>query len=140
MIKFQKLIPVYLIILITLISVSFIKADDPSAIHVWEMKEIKLKAEKNYENYYTEVECWIQLKGPDFSKRVYGFWDGGNNFAVRIVAIKPGNWKWESGSNQPDDRGLNNHRGEFTAIEWSKEEIDDVVGYLNSHYYKFTAK
>ena len=124
MIKFQKLIPVYLIILITLISANFIKADDPSAIHVWEMKEIKLKAEKNYENYYTEVECWIQLKGPDFSKRVYGFWDGGNNFAVRIVAIKPGNWKWESGSNQPDDGGLNNHKGEFIAIEWSREEIE----------------
>ena len=25
-------------------------------------------------------------------------------------------------------------------LQWSKEEIDDVVGYLNSHYYKFTAK
>ena len=80
MIKFQKLIPIYIIVLITIFSANFIKADNPSKVHTWEMKEIKLKAEKVYENYYTDVECWVELKGPGFSKRVYGFWDGDNNF------------------------------------------------------------
>lgn len=124
MIKFPKLTLLSIIILITAIPINFLLAGDSSEIHVWEMKEIKLKAEKNYENYYTEVECWIELKSLDFSKRIYGFWDGSNNFTVRIVATKPGEWQWESGSNQLDDNGLNNHRGEFTAIEWSKEEIE----------------
>ena len=91
--------------------------------HIWEMNEIKLKAEKTYNNYYADVDCWVELKGPGFSKRVYGFWDGGNNFKVRIVATKPGKWEWISGSNQPDDDGLNNHSGKFTAIDWTKEEI-----------------
>ncbi|MEJ2505415.1 MAG: DUF5060 domain-containing protein, partial [Ignavibacteriaceae bacterium] len=124
MIKILKQISPYIVILISLIPVSFIKADNPSEIHVWEMKEIKLQAEQTYDNYYTEVECWVELKGPDFSKRVYGFWNGDNNFAVRIVATKPGKWEWVSGSNQPDDKGLNNHKGEFTAVEWNESEIE----------------
>ncbi|MFO7445259.1 MAG: DUF5060 domain-containing protein [Ignavibacteriaceae bacterium] len=105
--------------------VDFLKADAPADIHVWEMKEILLKAEKNYSNFYTDVICWVELKGPDFAKRVYGFWDGGNNFKVRIAATHPGTWSWESGSNQPDDKGLNKHSGRFTAVEWSDKEKEE---------------
>jgi hypothetical protein len=124
MIKLLKLISPIIIILISLIPTNLLKADNPSKVHVWEMKEIRLKTDKTYDNYYTDVICWVELKGPDFSKRVYGFWDGDNNFVIRVVATKPGNWEWVSGSNLPDDNGLNNHKGEFTAIKWSKEEIE----------------
>jgi hypothetical protein len=86
------------------------------------MKEIELKAEKTYQNCYTDVDCWVELKGPGFSKRVYGFWDGENNFKIRVAAVHPGEWGWESSSNQPDDDGLNNHSGQFTAVEWTEEE------------------
>ncbi len=98
------------------------KAENTLNIHTWEMHEIVLKAEKEYKNYYTEVTCWVDLEGPDFSKRIYGFWDGGNIFIVRIVATKSGLWKWESGSNQADDNGLNNHSGEFYATDWTDRE------------------
>ena len=94
----------------------------PTVIHTWEMHEIILKAENKYKNYYTDVTCWVELKGPGFSKRVYGFWDGDNIFIIRIVATKPGKWQWTSGSNQPDDNGLNNHQGELDAINWTEEE------------------
>jgi hypothetical protein len=124
MMKLLKLISPIIIILISLILTNFLKADSPSKVHVWEMKEIRLKTDKTYDNYYMDVICWAELKGPDFSKRVYGFWDGDNNFVVRVVATKPGKWEWVSGSNLPDDNGLNNHKGEFTAIKWSKEEIE----------------
>jgi hypothetical protein len=97
-------------------------AKSSSDIHVWEMKEVILKAEKDYENYYTDVKCWIDLQGANFSKRVYGFWDGDNVFVVRFVATEPGKWKWKSGSNQPGDKGLNNHNGEFQAFTWTEEE------------------
>ncbi|MBY0411149.1 MAG: DUF5060 domain-containing protein, partial [Burkholderiaceae bacterium] len=55
-------------------------------IHTWQMQEIVLLAEKPYPNYYTDVDIWVQLKGPGFDKRVYGFWDGENRFVVRVVA------------------------------------------------------
>ncbi len=91
-------------------------------IHPWEMQEIVLLAEKHYENYYTDVDMWVQLKGPGFDKRVYGFWDGENRYVVRMVATMPGEWTWHSASNHPDDAGLNGRSGTFTAIEWSARE------------------
>jgi len=91
----------------------------------WEMVEITLEAGKEYSNYYTDVTCWLELKGPDFSKRIYGFWYGGNTFKIRIVATKPGKWYWQSFSNQPDDNGLNNKQGEFEATGWSGKELEN---------------
>ncbi len=92
------------------------------SVRTWEMQEIVLEAEGKYDNYYTEVTCWIDLKGPDFDKRVYGFWDGGNIFKIRVVATKPGKWTWESGSNQQNDMGLIDKSGEFIATEWTEDQ------------------
>ncbi len=119
--KHQNLLT-FCIICAFIVNVGVNAAETPSDIHVWEMKQISLNAEKDYENYYTDVTCWVELKGPNFSKRIYGFWDGGNCFVVRMVATEPGNWQWTSGSNQPEDEGLNNHSGEFTAVDWTKGE------------------
>ena len=91
-------------------------------IHPWQMQEIILLAEKQYENYYTDVDVWVQLKGPGFDKRVYGFWDGDNRYVVRVVATAPGEWTWRSASNHADDAGLNNQSGAFTATAWSARE------------------
>jgi len=110
------------LILVMVVALKPLYAESPFNIHVWEMKEVILKAEKNYDNYYRDVQCWIDLKGPDFSKRIYGFWDGNNVFIVRFIATKPGKWKWKSGSNHKNDKGLNNHTGEFNAVAWTREE------------------
>jgi hypothetical protein len=93
----------------------------PSA-HVWELQEITLKAQRDYARPYVEVECWVELRGPGFARRVYGFWDGGDVFRVRVVAIAPGAWTWTSGSNQPADAGLNGKSGGFSAREWTEDE------------------
>lgn len=97
-------------------------SDNP---HVWEMQEITLRAEMSYDNYYKDVTVWVDLKGPDFSKRIYGFWDGDNIFKVRIVANRPGQWEWVSGSNQQADAGLNGKSGRFTALTWTETEIQE---------------
>jgi hypothetical protein len=86
---------------------------------VWEKVEITFHAEKSYENPYKEVEVWVDLKGPGFDKRCYGFWDGDDVFRVRVLASAPGTWNWRSGSNKKD-RGLNSKRGSFEAVEWSE--------------------
>ncbi|HVO72561.1 MAG TPA: DUF5060 domain-containing protein [Ignavibacteriaceae bacterium] len=131
MISLIKILPLRFISVITLISIISlilpisIKAEDEDVkIHLWELYEISLKSAKTYENPYTDVDCWVELKGPDFSKKVYGFWDGGNNFKIRITATKPGKWEWRTGSNHPDDIGLNDQTGTFNAVEWTEEEKD----------------
>ena len=92
--------------------------------HVWEMQEIILQAQHDYANPYVDVQCWIELKGPGFDKRVYGFWDGGRTFRIRFVATAPGEWTWRTGSNQPDDAGLNAGAGALRALPWTQSEIE----------------
>jgi hypothetical protein len=91
-------------------------------IHVFEIKEIVLTAENQYENPYTAVDCWVDLKGPGFNKRVYGFWDGGQIFKVRLAATNPGEWSWVSGADPSADAGLNGQSGSFNAINWTEKE------------------
>ena len=86
------------------------------------MQEITFSAVADYANPYADVVVWVTLEGPGFSKRVYGFWDGGRSFKVRVAATAPGEWHWASGSNQPDDAGLNDKRGAFLALAWSEDE------------------
>ena len=115
------LAPILFVISVTVISCHR-NPGPKEKLHTWEVFEITLLAEKEYSNFYKEVTCWVELEGPDFSKRIFGFWDGGNIFKVRVVATKPGKWNWKSSSNQPGDNGLNNKQGNFDAIEWSKSE------------------
>jgi hypothetical protein len=94
----------------------------PRVVRVWEKVEIELFSERPYDNPYADVDVWVTLTGPGCSRRVYGFWDGGNAYRVRILAPAPGEWQWESDSS-PHDPGLAGHRGGFTASRWTEEEI-----------------
>jgi len=89
--------------------------------HVWEKVEITLLAERLYEDAYNDVDVWVDLRGPGFEKRCYGFWDGGRLFRVRVLATRPGDWTWRSGSNQ-EDSGLNGKLGRFTAVDWTESQ------------------
>ncbi len=88
---------------------------------MWEKQEIVLTSERTFPNPYTDVTVWVDLTGPGFNKRVYGFWNGGNEFCVRVVATAPGAWRWRSGS-EPADAGLAGKTGTFEAIEWTEAE------------------
>jgi hypothetical protein len=96
-------------------------ATPPPPTHVWEKQELTFAAARTYTNAYTDATIWVDLTGPNFKKRVYGFWDGGQTFRVRLVATKPGTWKWRSGS-APQDAGLSGKSGTFEAVPWSETE------------------
>lgn len=89
--------------------------------HTWQKVEVELTAELEYSSPYLEVDVWVDLRGPGFSKRCYGFWDGGSTWRVRVMATSPGTWSWTSGSNR-DDAGLNGRTGSFEAIDWTESE------------------
>jgi hypothetical protein len=86
--------------------------------HVWEKVEITLVARAKYDNPYTGMTVWVDLKGPGFARRCYGFWDGGDTFRVRVMATGPGTWSWKSGST-PVDVGLEGVSGSFAAVDWT---------------------
>ncbi len=95
-----------------------------NSIHVWEKQELTFTAANSYKNAYTDVTVWVDLVGPGFNKRVYGFWDGGQTFHLRLVATQPGTWTWKSGST-PNDPGLAGKSGSFKAVEWTEAEKTD---------------
>jgi hypothetical protein len=111
--------------LLPLASAALVSSASPAApaetVHVWEKVEITLRAEGTPKNPYTDTKVWVDLKGPAFEKRCYGFWDGSNIFRVRVLATAPGAWSWQSGA-QPPDRGLAGITGAFTAIPWTAAE------------------
>src|SRR5436853_4425326 len=90
-------------------------------VHVWEKQELTFTSARSYTNPYTEVTLWVDLLGPGFHKRVYGFWDGGTTFRVRVLATAPGNWFWTAGSD-PSDTGFSGKSGSFTAVDWTEAE------------------
>ncbi|MGD0745094.1 MAG: DUF4038 domain-containing protein [Verrucomicrobiota bacterium] len=116
----MKMIPEILRLAAPLLMMGFAAAS-PAAVHVWEKQELTFSAARSYTNAYTDVTVWVDLTGPGFKKRVYGFWDGGSTFRVRLVATEPGAWRWRSGST-PSDPGLAGKRGSFTAVEWTEAE------------------
>src|SRR4051812_23898301 len=91
-----------------------------AAVHVWEKQGLTFTAARDYPNAYTDVTVWVDLTGPGFNKRVYGFWDGGRTFRVRVAATAAGVWKWRSGST-PSDPGLTG-TGTFEAAAWTDAE------------------
>jgi len=98
-------------------------AECTSSHHVWEQVEIRLTADKLTVDPYTEISVWVDLKGPEFAKRVYGFWDGGSDFCVRIVATAPGLWEWTSGASYKDEGLIQS--GQFEATEWTEAELEE---------------
>ena len=99
----------------------FVSVSAAAPVHVYEKVEITLTAAGKYANPYTDVEVWVELKGPHFNKRCNGFWDGGQTYRVRIAPVEPGAWTWVSGSN-PSDPGLAGKRGSFVGIPWTEAE------------------
>ena len=93
-------------------------------VHVWETQEIVLQSSREYANPYVDVQCWIDLEGPNQAAlRVHGFWDGERTFRIRFVATAPGEWRWRSRSNQPDDTGLNGGTGALRALPWAPAQV-----------------
>jgi Protein of unknown function (DUF4038)/Domain of unknown function (DUF5060)/Putative collagen-binding domain of a collagenase len=97
------------------------QADAAEKVHLWQKHELSFRSQRAFANPYTDATVWVDLEGPGFHKRVYGFWNGGREFCVRVVATAPGKWRWRSGS-EPYDAGLAGKQGELTAVEWSDEE------------------
>ncbi len=119
------------------------KTKPNSPIHVWEKLEIELQANNEYSNPYMDVDIWVDLQGPNYSQRVFGFWDGGNTYKIRFLAVEKDTWSYITHSNQ-DDFGLNGFFGEFEAIDWTANEKKEnrcrrgmVIATENGHAFQF---
>lgn len=81
-----------------------------------EPTDIRLRASRDYENPYREVEVTATFTGPEEERiSTRAFWDGGRDYTVRFTPTAPGEWRYETSSNVNDD-GLRTE-GELTVSE-----------------------
>lgn len=92
-------------------------------VKVWSKLDLAFTASKSFENAYADALIWVDLEGPGYSRRVYGFWNGGSEWIVRVLATAPGEWRWTSGS-APADIGLSGQSGSFVADAWSQQALE----------------
>ena len=127
-------------------------------VREWEVFELALKAKNQYENPYAAIpagkqEGLVQVsfsgtKGAaeGMNLRVFGFWDGGQNWKVRFAPPAAGTWEYKSTS---QDSGLNNVKGKLVVKEWqtkAKDENPTRRGFIHvmqegpqqGHFFKYT--
>ncbi|WP_375599108.1 DUF4038 domain-containing protein [Devosia sp. Naph2] len=95
-----------------------------SIVKVWSKLDLVFTANGTFGNAYADALLWVDLEGPGYSRRVYGFWNGGSEWVVRVLATAPGEWRWTSGST-PDDGGLSGQSGSFIAEPWEPEALEE---------------
>lgn len=100
----------------------------------WNIYEIELTAEKTYDNPYvgglpdtgknlvTVTFTGTSNVAEGMKYTVAGFWDGGQMWRVRFAPPVPGQWSYESISEDP---GLNGIRGSFFCTGWSEAEKEE---------------
>jgi hypothetical protein len=120
----QLIVSIYKHLLLAIVVAGSQSLIAQNVVHVWEKQELTFTAANTYKNAYTDVTVWVDLVGPGFNKRVYGFWDGGQLFHLRLVATQPGTWTWKSGSSL-EDPGLSGKSGSFKAVDWTDAEKTD---------------
>ena len=88
-------------------------------VEQWTTYEFALRAEKVYENPYTDVDVWAQFVNDDGdSLRRPAFWDGGAVWKVRFAPPDTGKtWTWTSFAST-NDNGLNRKTGSLRSTPY----------------------
>jgi Protein of unknown function (DUF4038)/Domain of unknown function (DUF5060) len=82
----------------------------------WSVHEVTLTPSGSSTNWYIDPDASVTatFTGPaGVTKRVNGFWDGGNSFTIRFTPTVEGDWSYQTSAT---NSGLNGRAGKFTCI------------------------
>ena len=83
-------------------------------IEEYDVYEIDLTTTNTYSNPYLDVRLNATFTGPTKTIVIDGFWDGGQNWKIRMAPIEAGTWSYNLSSN---DAQFNGKTGTFTVAE-----------------------
>ena len=72
-------------------------------VPVWQRGDIVLHSEKQYDNPYTDVDVdavFVHESGDEI--RLYGFWNGGDEWRVRFAPTRTGEWTYAVTCSDPE--------------------------------------
>ncbi|MCG7850323.1 MAG: DUF4038 domain-containing protein, partial [ANME-2 cluster archaeon] len=85
----------------------------------WDVYETELTTTNAYTNPYIDVWLSAIFTGPDGTKiTIDGFWDGENNWKIRMAPTEVGTWSYITSSSDPY---LNRQIGSFDVVESGKK-------------------
>jgi enterochelin esterase-like enzyme len=106
-------------------------AQDAAEIKQWQVYEVVMSATRNETNPYVAylqeasparvTVCFTGTTGDAAGQEitVAGFWDGDTTWKARFAPPAPGEWVFQSRS---EDSGLNGVAGKLTCTKWTEEE------------------
>ncbi len=88
-------------------------------VEQWTSYELQFESEKNYDNPYTEVDCWICFTNEQGDSLLRpAFWDAGSTWKVRFTPPTSGQeWSWTSHASVKD-AGLNGQSGKLRSVAY----------------------
>ncbi len=90
----------------------------PARVERYAIYEATLAATGRYANPYTQLEAWAHVLRPDGAQwRIPLFWDGGDEWKVRVSPDLAGRWRYWIESS---DAGLHGKQGSFDCIPSSR--------------------
>ena len=111
-----------MLLLVALLNFNTARAE----VHVWEKVELTFHAQNPLRKSLHQRRGLGGFERPGFRQALLRFLGWRRCFSrARSGHRNPGEWTWQSGSNQKD-AGLNNQRGSFTAVAWSEAEKESV--------------
>lgn len=73
---------------------------------LYEPLDINITTSNNYNNPYTDVDIYLTANGSAKNISTYGFWNGGQDYIMRISPTETGNWSYNITSNDNQINGL----------------------------------
>lgn len=89
-----------------------------SSIGKYNIYEVNIATTNTYTNPYLNVWLNATFTGPTKTIKIDGFWDGEQNWKIRMAPIEVGTWTYRTYSN---DAQLNDKTGTFTVTESGKK-------------------
>lgn len=87
-------------------------------IDMYDPFEVSLTSTTNHTNPFTEVMLNATFTGPTKTIKIDGFWDGDQNYKIRMAPTEAGIWNYTTGSN---DEQLNAITGTFYVTDTGKK-------------------
>ena len=95
-------------------------------IRLGEVAELRLEAERTYDNPPAEQRVIVPWRGPDDRRHeVDAFWDGDRTWRARLSPDAEGEWRFETRCLGPDDGGLGGRDGTLRCVP-SSSDLDLV--------------
>jgi len=74
-----------------------------------------------------EVAIWVDLDGPGFRTRVFGFWDGDRTFRARLLALAAGEWTGQTGFRPLTGAGKKSKKIHCEGVLWATDNRHAIV-------------